>query len=75
MIKRSKDFNPSYQVKKIFFSNNERFCVIITSNVATVLRVDIDRFEAVSQVRLPSKDFTPGFQDDNEQINSGRIGP
>jgi len=39
---------PSIEIKKIFFSKNEKFMVLITSNQAVILRVNIGKFEVVS---------------------------
>ena len=49
-----KDFVPSSDVKKIFFSLNEKFCVLITENVAVVLQICYNSFKVLGQIILPN---------------------
>ena len=41
---RSKDFEPSLKVKKIFYSANEKFAVLVTDNVAAVIKITVEGF-------------------------------
>lgn len=41
---RTKDFEPSLKVKKIFFSSNEKFAVLVTENVAAVIKITVEGF-------------------------------
>jgi hypothetical protein len=51
---RSRDFEPSLKVKKIFYSVNEKYAVLVTENVAVAIRITYDGFQVVGQIRLPA---------------------
>ena len=44
---------PSIDIKKIFFSKNEKFMVLITKTHAVVIAVMPGKFEVVAQLELP----------------------
>jgi hypothetical protein len=41
------------RIKKIFFSSNEKFCVLITNDKAFVVRIEEQKFSFVAQIKLP----------------------
>lgn len=52
-----KPVDPSMNVKKIFFSKNEKFIVLITENQAIVVEVETHAFSVVAQIDLPSVSY------------------
>ena len=48
-----KDYNPYLDVKRIVFSKNEKFMVLITSRQAAILKVNPGKFEVLGMIDLP----------------------
>jgi hypothetical protein len=55
-------------VKKIFFSKNERFLVLITENQAITVEVEKTQFKIIAQIDLPSVSYA----ENNPELNSPR---
>lgn len=64
---RSSDFEPSLKVKKIFYSANEKYAVLVTENVAVVIRITYNAFQVVGQIRLPAYDDRLGSRSDKSE--------